>query len=410
MADFDLEHGFFATTHLGVQASRSAETRTAPRVEEARTSPRGDEARTSPRGDEARTSPRGDESRSSPRMDQAEELRRLAQSSVEAPRQSLAATPAFRTEPRPPISIAAPASVPQPMFTPGSELPRSALKLARAIAVSSGKGGVGKSNLAVNLAVAFAARGLRVALLDADLGLANADLLCGVTPKLTLEDVVRAGRTIEEVAVPAPGGFFLIPGASGVSLLADLTPTLRRHVVAQLATLERSVDILLIDTGAGIGANSMAFAAAAHTILVTTTPEPTSIADAYGAIKTLVARGAGDGIRLVVNMARSDLEVRAVHERIDRVSRAFLQTPIRLVGGVSYDPAVPAAVRRREPFLVASPRARASQELHEIAAVLSGEPSSRSASESASTRSASPKSRARESFLGRLAEWFARGR
>ncbi len=346
------------------------------------------------------------EGRAAARMDQAEELRRLAQGSV------LTSTVSPTTEPPASraLSIAAPAAVSQPILTPLPQAARPAPKLARAIAISSGKGGVGKSNLAVNLAVALAARGLRVALLDADLGLANADLLCGVTPKLTLEDVVRSGRTIEEVAVPAPGGFFLIPGASGVSLLADLTPTLRRHVVAQLASLERSVDILLIDTGAGIGANSMAFAAAAHTILVATTPEPPAIADAYGAIKTLIARGAGDGIQLVVNMARSEQEVRAVHERIDRVSRAFLHVPIRLVGGVSYDPAVPAAVRRREPLLIASPRARASQELHEIAAVLCGEGSSGFERGSKAELSDSTRLRARASFLGRLAGWFARER
>ncbi|MSR40938.1 MAG: MinD/ParA family protein [Phycisphaerales bacterium] len=356
MADLDVEHSYFGYAHVDPRVSRRVDVQ--PH-----------------------------------QVDQAEELRRLARD---------AAATQQRVEPqkqsRPPISIAAPAAAPQPIFAPTAVAPRTSVRLARAIAVSSGKGGVGKTNLAVNLAVAFAARGLRVALLDADLGLANADLLCGLTPKLTLEDLVRSGRSIEEIAMPAPGGFFLIPGASGVSLLADLTPTLRRHVVSELARLERSVDILLIDTGAGIGANSMAFAAAAHTILVATTPEPTSIADAYGAIKTLVARGSGEGIRLVVNMAQSEHEIRAVHERIDRVSRAFLQTPIRLAGGISYDPAVPAAVRRREPFLVASPRARASQQLHEIAAFLSGE------------SSPSERTRVRESFLGRLSGWLARTR
>jgi len=334
------------------------------------------------------------ETRVETRVDQAEELRRLAQAALTA-KSSRATEPAT-------ISIAAPAAAVEIAFAPPTRAASSSRQLARAIAVSSGKGGVGKTNLAVNLAVAFAARGLRVAVLDADLGLANADLLCGLTPKLTLEDVVRTGRSIEEVAIPAPGGFLLIPGASGVSLLADMTPTLRRHVVSELARLERSVDILLIDTGAGIGANSMAFAASAHTILVATTPEPTSIADAYGAIKTLVARGAGEGIRLVVNMARSPQEVRAVHERIDRVSRAFLRTPIRLAGGISLDPAVPAAVRKREPCLVAYPRARASLEIHEIAAVLCGECSS------------TERNRVREGlsggYLGRLASWLARSR
>ena len=246
-------------------------------------------------------------------------------------------------------------------------------RIARAIAVSSGKGGVGKTNLSVNLAVAFAARGQRVVLLDADLGLANADVLCGITPRATLEDVVSSDRTLEEVMVQAPGGFRLIPGASGVSRLADMGQTQRRSVLDQLLQLERTTDLLIVDTGAGIGANSMAFAAAAHSILVTSTPEPTSIADAYGAIKTLVARGCRDGIRLVVNMAASEEEARAVHARIDRVSRAFLSTPVQFAGFVPQDPLVPIAVRRRTPLLVHSPDSPAARAIVRLARTLSGE-------------------------------------
>jgi flagellar biosynthesis protein FlhG len=239
--------------------------------------------------------------------------------------------------------------------------------------VSSGKGGVGKTNLAVNLAAAFAARGQRVVLLDADLGLANADVLCGLTPRATLEDVVSGERTLEEVMMVAPGGFRLVPGASGVSRLADMGQMQRRNVLDQLLALERTTDLLIVDTGAGIGANSMAFAAAAHSILVTVTPEPTAIADAYGAIKTLVARGCRDGLNLVVNMAASEDEGRAVHARIDRVARAFLSTPVRYAGSIPLDPTVPAAVRRRTPVTVAAPEAAASLAIRQLARVLSGE-------------------------------------
>lgn len=246
-------------------------------------------------------------------------------------------------------------------------------RIARAIAISSGKGGVGKTNLAVNLAIAFAARGQRVVLLDADLGLANADVLCGITPRATLEDVVSSERSLEEVMVSAPGGFRLVPGASGVSRLADMGQMQRRNVLDQLLALERTTDVLIVDTGAGIGANSMAFAAAAHSILVTATPEPTAIADAYGAIKTLVARGCRDGLQLVVNMASSDEEARAVHARIDRVSRAFLSTPIKYAGAIPLDPSVPAAVRRRAPVSVVAPDAPASKAVRQLARVLAGE-------------------------------------
>lgn len=268
-------------------------------------------------------------------------------------------------------------------------------RIARAIAVSSGKGGVGKTNLAVNLAVAFAARGQRVVLLDADLGLANADVLCGITPRATLEDVVSSDRALEDVMVAAPGGFRLVPGASGVSRLADMGQTQRRHVLDQLLELERSTDLLIVDTGAGIGANSMAFAAAAHTILVTTTPEPTAIADAYGAIKTLVARGCREGIKLVVNMSRSEEEGRQVHARIDRVSRAFLSTPIEYAGSVPLDPMMPAAVRRRAPVSLVHPDALSSVAIRRLAAALSGESESHSRADQ------------RKGFLARLARLVA---
>ena len=268
-------------------------------------------------------------------------------------------------------------------------------RIARAIAISSGKGGVGKTNLAVNLAIAYAARGQRVVLLDADLGLANADVLCGITPRATLEDVVSSERSLEDVMVHAPGGFRLVPGASGVSRLADMGQTQRRNVLDQLLALERTTDVLIVDTGAGIGANSMAFAAAAHSIVVTCTPEPTSIADAYGAIKTLVARGCRDGLYLVVNMAMSDEEARAVHARIDRVARAFLSTPIKYAGAIPLDPSVPSAVRRRAPVSVVSPDAPASKAMRQLARVLAGE------------SAAADRADQRKGFLARLAAAIA---
>ncbi len=307
-------------------------------------------------------------------LDQAERLRRL----VTAPR-GVAAEP----------QQAVPHAV---SVSPEKARERARpVRLARAIAVSSGKGGVGKTNLAVNLAVALAAQGKRVALLDADLGLANADVLCGITPRATLEDVVTGDRSIEEVMVQAPGGFRLVPGASGVSRLADMGQLQRRIVLEQLMSLERSVDVLVVDTGAGIGANSMAFAAAAHTILVATTPEPTSIADAYGAIKTLVARGCRDGIQLVVNMVEDEAEGVQVHARVDRVARAFLNARVGYAGAIPRDAAIPLSVRRREPVLVSMPDAPSSRAIRWIAAALSGDGSATAPAE------------VRAGFLARLA-------
>jgi flagellar biosynthesis protein FlhG len=296
------------------------------------------------------------------------------------------------------------ASALRALVRPGAALsvrpPQRQVRLAKTVAITSGKGGVGKSNLAVNLAAAMAAR-RSTCLLDADLGLANADLLCGVSPGATLEDVVQGRRRLSEVMLVAPGGFRLLPGASGVASVANLAPAARRELVVQLAGLERSFDVLLVDTGAGIGANAMAFTLAADSALVVVTPEPTSITDAYGAIKTIAARVARPRIRVAVNMASNAAEGEEVFRRLDRVARHFLSLPLELAGIVPHDEAVREAVRKRVPFLVASPDAPASRAVRAIADRLLGE---NGREEPVATDDAAP----RGGFLGRLAGWLGR--
>lgn len=278
--------------------------------------------------------------------------------------------------------------------------PQVRVRLAKTIAITSGKGGVGKSNLAVNLAAAIAAR-RSTCLLDADLGLANADLLCGVSPGATLEDVVQGRRRLADVMTVAPGGFRLLPGASGVASVANLAPSARRELVIQLAGLERSFDVLLVDTGAGIGANAMAFTLAADSALVVVTPEPTSITDAYGAIKTIAAKVERPRIRVAVNMAADAAEGEEVFRRLDRVARHFLSLPLELAGVVPLDAAVRDAVRKRVPFLVASPDAPASRAVRAIADRLLGEPDR-------DEQAGSVDAASRTGFLGRLAGWLGR--
>lgn len=248
----------------------------------------------------------------------------------------------------------------------------SQVKLARAVAVASGKGGVGKSNIAVNLAVALSRIGLKVALLDADLGMANADVLCNVTPKLTLEHVVAGKCKLWEAMLLAPGGFRLIPGASGVARMTELSEQHRRSLLQQLAALERVADVLIIDTGAGLSRNVLTFAAAAHTTIITTTPEPTALTDAYGMIKALVSRWPNVQIELVVNMVQSEEEGRQVFSRMDRVSRTFLRRPLTYAGSVPMDPAIPLAVRHRVPFVLHAPDAPATSALQNAARRLVG--------------------------------------
>lgn len=306
-------------------------------------------------------------------LDQAAQLRRLVEerSAAAASDESrggvvMAAPPSIaagRISVAPsarPLSHAPPKTLAVPARPIELSLP-SPRRIARAIAITSGKGGVGKSNLAVNLAIAMAACGKRICLIDADLGLANIDVLCSVTPKFTLDDVVHGRCRLGEAVIQAPGSFQLLPGASGVTRMADLTPERQQDLVHRLAILERAVDLIVIDTGAGINRNVLAFAAAAHTVLVTVTPEPTSITDGYGLIKALIRRAPDVRIEVVVNMCRTAREAEAVFQRINRVSKAFLSVPLRFAGHVPDDDAVREAVHQRLPFLLLYPKSAASR-------------------------------------------------
>src|SRR3954447_16522594 len=166
---------------------------------------------------------------------------------------------------------------------------------ASVIAVTSGKGGVGKSNVAVNLAIQLSKAGKRVVLLDADLGLANVDVLCNVDLTTNLSHVIARKKELREVMVDAPGGFRLIGGASGLARMADLADADRQRLVEALAELEQTADVILIDTGAGISPNVLTFTRAADHVLVVTTPEPTAITDAYAVIKVISRRDAAAG-------------------------------------------------------------------------------------------------------------------
>ena len=238
---------------------------------------------------------------------------------------------------------------------------------ATVIAVTSGKGGVGKSNVAVNLAVHFAAAGKDVVLLDADLGLANADVLCNCEMPFNLSHVIARKKTIHQVAVKAPGGFRLVGGASGLARMADLSDLERQRLVDSLGEIERQADVLLIDTGAGISPNVLSFTRAADHVLVVTTPEPTAITDAYAVVKVISRDGGERQLSLLVNQTRSSAEARIVYDRITKVARQFLGVSVLEAGHVPHDPAVPAAVRRRVPFAIASPNSPASLSLAALA-------------------------------------------
>jgi flagellar biosynthesis protein FlhG len=246
-------------------------------------------------------------------------------------------------------------------------MPRHVRRRASVIAVTSGKGGVGKSNVAVNLAIQFSSVGRDVVLLDADLGLANADVLCNVELPYNLSHVIARKKELSDVLYKAPGGFRLIGGASGLARMADLTDFDRQRLVDALVALEQQTDIILIDTGAGISPNVLAFTRAADHVLVVTTPEPTAITDAYAVIKVISRDGTDRRISLLVNQTRSIAEAKVVYERIAKVARQFLGVGVLDAGHMPADENVPLAVRKRTPFVMVSPRAAASHSIAQLA-------------------------------------------
>ncbi|MEX2673569.1 MAG: MinD/ParA family protein [Phycisphaeraceae bacterium] len=231
---------------------------------------------------------------------------------------------------------------------------------ARIMAVTSGKGGVGKTNLSVNLAVRLATMGRRVVLLDADLGLANADVLLNLSIRANLAHVIAGRKNIDQAMVEAPGGFTLVPGASGLAQMANLAPDERRRLMAMMRDLATNHDLVIIDTGAGIGPNVLSFLLAADELLVVTTPEPTSITDAYALIKAVARQRENIPVSLLVNMVRDRAEGRQVYERINAVCKRFLNMTLSDAGHVVSDARVPQGVRRRTPFIIDTPDAPAS--------------------------------------------------
>lgn len=243
----------------------------------------------------------------------------------------------------------------------------------RTIAVTSGKGGVGKSNLVANLAIGIARLGKSVLVLDADLGLANMDVLLGVRPQYTLYHVLKGSKDLLDVIISGAPGVKFIAGGSGMRELADLDERARVRFLEGMQKLEKYTDVVLIDTGAGISSNVMAFVTAADEVLCVTTPEPTAMADAYGIIKTLAQESDPfPQVSLVVNRVRSPEEGAVVAGKIFRVSKQFLEVGIQYAGYVLEDMNVMKAVRAQKPFMSMYPNTYASACVSNLVARLFG--------------------------------------
>lgn len=232
--------------------------------------------------------------------------------------------------------------------------------LTRTIAVTSGKGGVGKSHFTANLAIKMVENGKNVMVLDADLGMANLDILFGISPKYSLLNVIRKEKNIRDIVTLGPGGVKIIPGGSGLEELADLDEDSRKDFLSSLEQIEDDLDILIIDTGAGLSKNVLAFLNASEEIIVLSTPEPSSLADAYGVIKSVVKNNSDADIRVVVNRVTSEEEAKEVFRRLSMVSRQFINHNLKWGGYIYEDKIVSNAVRQREPFVLLNGESKAS--------------------------------------------------
>lgn len=250
----------------------------------------------------------------------------------------------------------------------GSGLPGASR--TRFIAVTSGKGGVGKTNIVLNLCMGLSAMGRRVFLLDADMGLANVDVLLGLTPQYTLEHVLSGEKRIGDILLTGPGGFRILPSGSGVSELSEMTFEQQMRLFRELSRMDQDFDYLFIDTGAGISSNVLRFNASANEILVVANSEPTSITDAYALMKLLSIKYHIRDFGLIANSVTSERDARAVFDTLNRVCGQFLKVNLAFVGWIPFDPALRKAVRRQRPLLEAFPTSPAAKSLAHIAQVL----------------------------------------
>ncbi len=240
-------------------------------------------------------------------------------------------------------------------------------KPVRAIAVSSGKGGVGKTNVSANLAIALANTGKQVMLLDADLGLANVDVLLGLSPGPNLSHVIEGKCSLEEVILSGPGNVKIIPAASGVKRMAHLSPSEHAGLINAFSELGLDLDVLIVDTAAGIHDSVLRFSQAAQEVIVVVCDEPASVTDAYALVKVLNQEHGIHRFHILTNMARSFQEGRDLYRTLARVSDRFLDVTLGFLGVIPFDEYVRKAVQRQSAVVTAYPRSRAALAFRKLA-------------------------------------------
>lgn len=244
--------------------------------------------------------------------------------------------------------------------------PRNA-RPVRTIAVSGGKGGVGKTSVSVNLALALADSGHRTLLLDTDLGLANVDVLLGLSPRFTLADVVAGRCSIEETILTGPKGLLVVPAASGKRHMTELSPTEHIGLIRAFSDMERPLDTMVIDTAAGLGDSVLTFCQAAHDVIVVVCNEPASITDAYALIKVLSRERGVGRVHVLANMTRGSSEGRELYEKLSRVTGKFLDVTLNFLGAIPYDEWMRRAIQRQQAVIEGFPASAASMAFRALA-------------------------------------------
>lgn len=241
---------------------------------------------------------------------------------------------------------------------------------ARVITITSGKGGVGKTNFTVNLAIKLSQMGKRVIIIDADLGLSNVDVIMGKMSRYNLSDVIKNNKDIMEILEDGPHGVRFISGGSGVQDLIKLNKMQMVDLLMKIGKLDYEADIILIDTGAGLSESVLSFVHASKEVILVTTPEPTAITDAYALIKTISIKDAYKDIKIVVNRVESDTEAYNILERLKFVTERFIGIKLNSLGFIMYDSCVSKSVKIQQPFVLNYAKCEATKNVTDIAKIL----------------------------------------
>jgi len=243
-------------------------------------------------------------------------------------------------------------------------------KPVQVIAVASGKGGVGKTNVSTNLALALVAAGKHVLLMDADLGLANVDLLLGLHAPYNLSHVISGERTLEEVIIDGPEGLKIIPAASGTQLMSELSPSQHAGIIRAFSELSMPIDVLMVDAAAGISDSVISFTRASHEVIVVVCNEPTSLTDAYALIKVLSEEHGVQRFNVLANMVRTPKEGQSLFAKLSRVADHYLNVTLDYVGAIPFDEYLVKAVKKQQAVTRAYPQSPSSLAFRKIAGKL----------------------------------------